>query len=377
MAYSVADMLRGGIDPATGQSRYDPRRYAPAPVINSYPELGVRLLAEAVRAYGTRKAQQQAEQDRTQAVADLLRAGSAANRSTIPAFNNPDNPSQVLVPETTGRQAAQQILLGNKTLAPYAGQAMMANILKGVEAQTRFMSPQEVEAAGLPKGTVAQLQPDGTARVLSKPEIGPLELVADPTSPTGTRYVTRAEAVGRPGKAGAARDETTALMKNVPFLSRVMGVSPREAATILTQTKDRSPRSFYQQAYLAALRTSFGDANEAKKVADAAAHAVFPQDFPAPADAKKAPPDTGVWAKAKEVLSGIFRMSPETAQPAPAAEAPPAGTPAPEASVAQEPAGAVVPPDDEPDAMPTGEYYQGHPVFMRPDGSRFVDMPGG
>jgi len=73
----------------------------------------------------------------------------------------------------------------------------------------------------------------------------------------------------------------TALQKNVPFLAKLMGIDRKEAAQILTTSKEKGPEGFRQQVYLRSLSQTFGDDEESGEIADKAVKRFFP-DYEAP-----------------------------------------------------------------------------------------------
>lgn len=62
-------------------------------------------------------------------------------------------------------------------------------------------------------------------------------------------------------------DGPTALQKNIPFLAKTMNITEAQAAEILTQSKDKSDAAIYQQLLSTALRATYGDQEEASKIA--------------------------------------------------------------------------------------------------------------
>jgi hypothetical protein len=74
--------------------------------------------------------------------------------------------------------------------------------------------------------------------------------------------------------------EGTALQKNVPFLAKLMGISRKEAAQILTTSREKGPEGFRQQVYLRALSQTFGDDEEAGEIANQAVKRFFPDYEP-------------------------------------------------------------------------------------------------
>jgi soluble lytic murein transglycosylase-like protein len=74
--------------------------------------------------------------------------------------------------------------------------------------EVRPLPPQEVQALGLPVGTVVMRKPNGELNILSKPDEQMVE-VYDPNSPTGTTMVPRSQAAGRPGAPSQGLSLTT------------------------------------------------------------------------------------------------------------------------------------------------------------------------
>lgn len=64
-------------------------------------------------------------------------------------------------------------------------------------------------------------------------------------------------------------EKKTAIQKNVPFLANLLGISEKEAAKIVTQSKGKTPGAVYKDFLAASLRSSW-DFNKAKQKADQA-----------------------------------------------------------------------------------------------------------
>lgn len=62
-------------------------------------------------------------------------------------------------------------------------------------------------------------------------------------------------------------DQATALQKNIPYLAEIMNITEAQAAEILTQSKDKSDSAIYQQLLQTAMRSTYGDSEEASKLA--------------------------------------------------------------------------------------------------------------
>ena len=90
--------------------------------------------------------------------------------------------------------------------------------------------------------------------------------------------------------------EGTALQKNVPYLANLMGIDRKEAAQILTTSKEKGPEGFRQQVYLRSLSQTFGDDEEAGEIADKAVKRFFPDYEPKEGDkgVRKLDPATGI-----------------------------------------------------------------------------------
>lgn len=73
------------------------------------------------------------------------------------------------------------------------------------------------------------------------------------------------EGIQPDGKSG--KDSRTALEKNVPFLVKTMKISEKEAAKLLTASKDKSPQGVYTEIYSRALTSTYGDDQEAERIA--------------------------------------------------------------------------------------------------------------
>ncbi len=67
---------------------------------------------------------------------------------------------------------------------------------------------------------------------------------------------------------------STALEKNTQFLASTMGISEEEAAQIMLTSKDKSDSAVYQDLFKTALRASFGDEEEAARIAKSGLEAV-------------------------------------------------------------------------------------------------------
>ena len=73
----------------------------------------------------------------------------------------------------------------------------------------------------------------------------------------------------------------------MPFLAEKLQVSEQEAARILTNTRDKGPRSAWIDIYKAGLRATYGDDDEARTIANDTIKLLFPD---APAFEKPPPP---------------------------------------------------------------------------------------
>lgn len=102
-------------------------------------------------------------------------------------------------------------------------------------------------------------------------------------TPQTTEYLTRGGQVVKQGKpyadSSAGRDSRTALQKNVPFLAKAMGIDEKSAAEMLTQSKDKSPKRFWGDAYGRALSANFGDTKAATEAANMATEFLYGKDW--------------------------------------------------------------------------------------------------
>jgi hypothetical protein len=78
---------------------------------------------------------------------------------------------------------------------------------------------------------------------------------------------------------GGSSGRPTALMQNIPFLAKSMGISTKEAASILTNSKDKSPQGVYGTLYGSMLRSGMWSPEEAEKVASDYVAKVFGEEW--------------------------------------------------------------------------------------------------
>ena len=168
MASGLASLLSGGRGLSmapSGQSRFDPRQQALAMMLQGatsnapvrHPLEGVARLAQA---WAAKRLGNELEGEQKAAQANLARALQAAETG-IPAFNNPDNPSQVLVPARQGADAALAVMSMNKTNAP-----MAANLL----LQQAMQPPQErFEPVTDDQGRIIGQRSSTSGRIVSDP----------------------------------------------------------------------------------------------------------------------------------------------------------------------------------------------------------------
>ena len=128
------------------------------------PLQGIGNLASIIAgSYMQNKAADQ-EKQRQQTVGDTLAKAISASRTGLPAWQNPDNPSQTLVPAKTGADALTAVLAGNPDTAPMAAQI---GIQQAMRTPSATFTPVRDE-----KGNIIGQRNSTTNQVVSYPGTG-------------------------------------------------------------------------------------------------------------------------------------------------------------------------------------------------------------
>ncbi len=123
-------------------------------------------------------------------------------------------------------------------------------------------------------------------------------------------------------KAGPAqrrdKDTRTAYQKNIPYLAKVMNISEKDAAELVTQSRSMLPEQFRQRVYLKALAGGYNTPEEAAAQTEAAMQMFYPQKYPAPEAPTPPPPSPGI----AEQVMGFFKPSASATAPSGAGAGP-------------------------------------------------------
>ena len=167
----------------------------------------------ARRAETQQQARNQAAQEALQALVSPMgmpiTPGAGGGPVPLPGVSGGMGGSPVPLPGApsgTATPGLQQLLATQQQFPELAGALgpMISAAMNPKAGPETFSLVEDPAALGLPEGTVAQRGSRGGIEVLSRPAAeGALVKVFDPDSPTGSRLVTRAEAVGMAAPRGS------------------------------------------------------------------------------------------------------------------------------------------------------------------------------